>query len=138
MTPHPDLSSSQREMRGEVAQWYESRGFSPIGARVSAEALFEPSCPIASALAALERERDEARVERDAFEAGRQQGLEEAVKAAERVRDDLYPVLSKTRYQDYEVRRYHKLSVGLAVEDIRALATAPAETEKPETGEDGR
>ena len=61
MTTRPDLSSSQREMREGVAQWYESRGFSPIGARVSAEALFEPSCPIASALAALERERDKSR-----------------------------------------------------------------------------
>lgn len=63
---------------------------------------------------------------------GRRQGLEEAAKAAERVRDDLYPVLTKTRYQDYEVRRFHKLSADLVVEDIRSLATTPAETREPD------
>lgn len=64
----------------------------------------------------------------------RREALEEAAKAAERVRDDLYPILNKTRYQDYEVRRYHKHSVSLVVEDIRALAATPPEARQTETG----
>lgn len=82
MTPQPDMSSSQREMREGVARevflalvagtlecqrsdveldWVAGRF--PIDRREAftvADALLTPAGPIASALAALERERDEA------------------------------------------------------------------------------
>jgi hypothetical protein len=62
---------------------------------------------------------------------GRRQGLEEAAKAAE-YHAGVADVALKYPLEPAEADRIHGVTVAAVLQHIRSLATAPAETQKPE------
>lgn len=65
---------------------------------------------------------------------GRRQGLEEAAKAAE-FHAGVADVALKYPLEPADADRIHGVTVAALLQHIRYLATAPAETQKPETRE---